>query len=125
MCLSRKFIVISLIIYAIYQFYQVYSSVKDVFVDYNHHYSKHIKFLAAFHIVGLMSSSILMIFGALKLKANLLIAALTFLLYKVGFIIWHFKSVYDITLGCEGSCDPSRLFKLYKHLLISGWLQRN
>lgn len=125
MCLNRKFLVTSLIIYAVFQFYQVYSSFVTVFIDYKDHFNLNIKLLTAFHEVGLITSSVLLIVGALKSKTNLLFGALIYLLYKFGFIIWHIGGFYDITIGCResfksSSCDPNRLSIIYLHIFISG-----
>lgn len=125
MCLNRKFLVISLIVYAVFQLYQVYSSFLKVFLDYKDHFNFDIKLLTVFHIVGLIISSVLLIVGALKSKTNLLLGALIYLLYKFGFIIWHIGGFYDITIGCResisaSSCDPNRLSIIYLHIFISG-----
>ena len=125
MCLNIRFLVICLIIYATFQFYQVYSSFVTVFINYADYFDMSIKRLTVFHIVGLITSSVLLIIGAVKFKAICLIGALIYLLYKFGFIIWHFESFYNITFGCnesakDSSCDPGRLSIIYQHLLITG-----
>lgn len=126
MCLSRNFLVICLIVYAIFQFYQVYSTFNNVFVDYKNHYINNdkIKVLSVFNIIGLTTSSILLLVGALKSKPNFLIAALAYPFYKVGFFFYYLEEFYALTLGCEQSaevtCDPNRLIVFYQHVLIFG-----
>lgn len=127
MCLNIKFLVICLIVYAIFQIFQVYSSFVTVFITYADYYDVKIKRLTVFHIIGLTTSSVLLISGAVKLKANFLIGALIYLFYKLGFIVWHFEAFYNISFGCresakESSCDPNRLSIIYKHILITGLL---
>lgn len=120
MSLSRSLLVISLIAFAIFQFYQVYSSFVTVFIDYIHYYSNKIKILTGFNIVGLTTSSTLLIVGAIRSKANLLLIALIYLFYKVGFFFWYLKDFYYITIGCEGSCDSNRLWIAYQHIAVFG-----
>lgn len=126
MCLSRNFLTICLIAFAIFQFYQVISSFYAVFVEYDYHYERDIKIkvLTAFNIAGMMTSSVMLIIGSVRAKPILLIAALTYLLFKIGFIVWHFKAVIDITFNCGSrvDCDPKRLFKFYLHILITSEL---
>lgn len=120
---ARSFQVSCLIVYAFFQFYQGYSSFVTVFVEYKHHFELKIKVLTAYHICGLVTSSVLLIYGGLKLKANLLLCSLPYLFYKVGFFFWHLRKVYDLTIGCEETnshefCDPQRLMKFYQHIFI-------
>lgn len=123
MCLNRKFLVISLICYAVFQLFQVGSSCYTVFFAYEH--GLNIQLLAVFHVIVFTTSSVLLVLGALKSKANLLIIALAFLFYKVGFVIWHFGKFYELTFGCvdhgdDSSCDPNRLYIVYKHFFVTG-----
>jgi hypothetical protein len=122
MSATRYFLVVCLIIYAVFQFYQSYSSFVTVFIEYKHHFEMKIKFLTGFNIFGMTTSSILLIVGGIKLKQNLLLSALPYLIYKVGFFFWHLRKAYDLTIGCEETresfCDPKRLVKFYLHLLI-------
>lgn len=124
MCLDRRFLVICLIGFAGFQFYQIYSSINLVFIQNHQNDNYNIKLLTGFHAVGLLTSSILLIVGSLKSKPNLLVGALGFLFYKVGFIVWHAKNFYDITFACRDSqqtpCDPNRLSIIYVHFLVSG-----
>lgn len=120
MSISRSLLVSSLIAFAIFQFYQVHSSFVTVFVDYRHHYSNEIKVLTVFNIVGLTISSTLLIVGAIKSKANLLLLALIYLFYKVGFFFWYLRDFYNITIGCEGFCDSNRLWVAYQHIAVFG-----
>lgn len=125
MCLNRQFLVVSLVIYSTFQFYQVCSSVFTVFYEYKDHFTLSIKFLTAFHVVGLTISSVLLIVGALRSKTKLLFGGLIYLLYKLGFILWHIGGFYDITIGCResfkaDSCDPNRLSIIYLHIFVSG-----
>lgn len=124
MCLNKRFLVVCLIVYAMFQFYQAFSSFIFVFFESSEYYGADIRALTRFQIIGLITSSICLIIGALKPKVNLLIAGLCYLLYKVGFILWHFKAFYEITLDCrdtnQSSCDPNRLKVIYQHILISG-----
>lgn len=104
-----------------FQFYQALSSFIFVFVESSEFYGASIKALTRFQIVGLIISSLCLIIGAIKSKVNLLIAGLCYLLYKVGFILWHFNAFYEITLNCrDTNCDPNRLKVIYQHILISG-----
>lgn len=123
MCLNRRFLVVCLIVYAMFQFYQAFSSLVFVFFESREYYGVEIKTLTSFQIVGLCFSSICLILGSLKSKVNLLIAGLCYLLYKVGFIIWHFKAFYEIALDCrdtnQSPCDPNRLKVIYQHIAIS------
>jgi hypothetical protein len=119
---ERIFHVVCLIVYGLFQFYQAYSSSVTVFIEYKNHFEVKIKFLTGFHIFGLITSSILLIIGGLKLKRQLLLSALPYLIYKVGFFFWHLRKAYDLTIGCEETresfCDPKRVFKFYIHLLM-------
>lgn len=120
MDLARRLVVICLIAYAPFQFYQVYSSFTVVFVDYGHYYSLNVKILTGINVIGMTLSSVLLIIGALKSKANLLLLALIYLIFKVGFIVWYLGDFYNITVGCDGVCDPQRLWVVYKHLAVFG-----
>lgn len=94
----------------------------EVFINYPE-YNKNNQNLTVFNIVGLAISSILLLVGSLKLKANLLIGALIYLFYKLGFIIWYLESFYKITLGCDDSvkeCGSNRLLAIYHHIMITG-----
>lgn len=120
MSLSEKFIVICLIIYSIFQFYQTYSSIKFVFFEARGYYSTkpHIYALAIYHAIGYCSSSVCLIFGALQKKFKLLIFAQLFLIYKLAFMSWQFYDSFDETIGCDSrhyECDPNRLMSFYKH----------
>lgn len=117
---ARHFVVICLIAYALFQFYQVYSSFTLVFVDYRHYYSLNVKILTGINVIGMTLSSVLLIIGALKSKANLLLLALIYLIFKVGFFVWYLRAFYNITIGCDGVCDPQRLWVVYKHLAVFG-----
>lgn len=117
---ARRLVVICLIAYALFQFYQVYSSFTLVFVDYGHYYSPNVKILTGINVVGMTLSSVLLIIGALKSKANLLLLALIYLIFKVGFFVWYLRDFYNITIGCDGVCDPQRLWVAYKHLAVFG-----
>lgn len=123
MCLNRKFLVISLIVYAVFQLYQAGSSFYTVFVAYEH--GLNIKFLAIYHVIAFTTSSALLILGASRSNANLLIGALVFLFYKIGFAVWHFGRFYELTFGCvdkgeDSSCDPNRLYVVYTHFFVTG-----
>lgn len=122
MCLNVKFLVICLIVYAIFQIYQICSSFATVFITEGDYYNKNKKYLTAFHITGMAISSVLLVAGALKLKANYLIGALAYLLYKLGFIIWHLDGFYRVTFGCDAkvNCPSNRLPIIYQHFLIAG-----
>lgn len=120
MDLARRLVVICLIAYALFQFYQVYSSITVVFVDYGHYYSLNVKILTGINVIGMTLSSVLLIIGALKSKANLLLLALIYLIFKVGFFVYYLRDVYKITIGCDGVCDPQRLWVVYKHLAVFG-----
>jgi hypothetical protein len=119
---ARHFHVVCLLIYAGFQFYQAYSSSSAVFVEYKDHFNLNIKFLTAFHVVGLTVSSVLLILGSIKLRVKLIASAIPYLIYKVGFFFWHLPKAYDITIGCEETndsyCDPHRLFRFYQHILL-------
>lgn len=114
--------VVCLLVYAVFQFYQAYSAFSAVFIEYKHHFELKIKFLTAFHILGMLSSSVLLIFGSIKLKVKFIASALPYLIYKVGFFFWHLRKAYDITIGCEETrdsyCDPSRLLRFYQHISL-------
>jgi hypothetical protein len=116
------FHVFCLMVYSLFQFYQAFSSYETVFVEYKTHFEVKIKFLTGFHIFGLITSSILLIVGGLKLRKKLLQSALPYLIYKVGFFFWHLRKAYDLTIGCEETresfCDPKRVLKFYIHLLM-------
>lgn len=123
MCLNRKFLATSLIVYAVFQLFQAGSSFYTVFVAYEH--GLHIKFLVVFHLIAFTTSSVLLIWGASRAKPKLLFGALLFLFYKIGFAVWHFRKFYDLTFGCvdngdDSSCDPNRLSIVYKHFFVSG-----
>lgn len=120
---ARSFQVFCLIVYAVFQFYQGYSSFVTVFIEYKNYFEVQIKVLTAYHICGLVASSVFLIYGGLKLKANFLLIALPYLFYKVGFFFWHLPKAYDLTIGCKETnshefCDPQRLMKFYQHIFI-------
>lgn len=119
---ARIFLIFCLIVYAVFQFYQAYSSFVTVFIEYKDHFEVKIKFLTVYHIFGLIISSVLLIAGGIKSKKILLLSALPYLIYKVGFFFWHLQKVYDLTIGCEETreafCDPKRLIKFYQHILM-------
>lgn len=122
MCSNRRFLVICLIIYACFQFYQTYSSVKHVFVDYKSYYDlkTQTQYFAGFHAIGFFVSSLLLIFGGLKSSIKSLIGAFCFLVYKFLFNVWYMKDAFETTVGCEGvGCDPQRLWMFYKHIFIN------
>lgn len=122
MCSNRKFLVICLLIYAGFQFYQTYSSVRHVFVDYKSYYDPktQTRLFAGFHAIGFVVSSTLLIYGALKSSIKCLIVAFCFLVYKFSFNVWYMKDAFEMTIGCEGTgCDPERLWIIYKHIFIN------
>src|SRR5690349_25032102 len=101
---------VCLIIYAMFQFYQAFSSFMFVFYESGDHYGSDIKHLTRFQVVGCVVSSVCLIVGATKSNIQFLIAGLCYLLYKIGFIIWHFNKFYELTLDCRETsqtpCDP-------------------
>jgi hypothetical protein len=118
---ENKIIVSCLILYAFFQFYQVYSSFTSVYLDEDNNWQSHKHgLLTAFHIFGLLTSSILLIVGSLKSKPWLLVGGLSYLLYKLGFIFWHFGKFYDMTLGCDKNCLPGHIAVFLKHLAVTG-----
>lgn len=121
MCSNRIFLVVCLIVYACFQFYQTYSSVKYVFFDYKDYYDRktQTQLFAGFHAVGFVTSSLLLLFGALKSNIKCLIGAFCFLVYKLSFNFWYMSDAFKMTIGCEGTgCDPQRLWIIYKHVFI-------
>lgn len=123
MSLTRVLIIVCLILYAVFQLYQVYSSFTVVFIEYGQHYDYKIKTLTGFNIVGLTLSSIFLIAGSFKSSVNLLLLALIYLFYKVGFFFWYIGDFYNLTIGCDDKttvCDSNRLWIIYKHLGIFG-----
>ena len=116
---------ICLIVYAIFQFYQVFSSVKYVFFDSQS--SDDIKILSGCQAVAFTTSSILLIVGVIKPCSNCLIGALLVLLYKIAFTLWFIKSAYYVTIGCDdrkSECDPERLKTFYVFFFINRELNR-
>lgn len=129
MSLSEKFIVICLIIYSTFQFYQTFSSIKLVFFESRGHYSTqpHIHALVIYHAIGYCSSSVCLIFGSLKKKFKLLMFAQVFLIYKLAFMSWQFYDSFDETIGCDSrkyECDPNRLMSFYKHCAFFSELKK-
>lgn len=119
---ERHFHVVCLLVFSVFQYYQAFSSAKAVFYEYSGHFTLKIKFLTAFHVFGFVTSSTLLIFGAIKLKTKYIASALPYLVYKVGFFFWHLRQVIEITIGCEETresyCDTERLWKFYIHIFI-------
>lgn len=118
---QHEWIVICLILYAFFQFYQVYSSFTTIFLDEQNNLRSH-KYgtLTAINIVGFSTSSILLIVGSLKSKPWMLMGALSILLAKLGFILWYIERAYNLTLGCGRNCPPGHIVALFKHLAIIG-----
>jgi hypothetical protein len=118
---ENKIIVSCLILFSIFQLYQVYSSFTSVYLDddNNWQYHKH-GLLTAFNIICLLTSSFLLIVGSLKSKPWFLIGGLSYLVYKLVFIFWHFGKFYDMTIGCEKNCLPGHLEAFVKHLAVTG-----
>lgn len=118
MCLKRNFLVICLCAYAAFQFYQVFSSIKYAFFDYQSRHS--IKYLVVAHAAIFTVSSFLLIFGSIKSSIKCLLGSLCMLVYKLAFNLWYVKEAFDITIGCDhAACDPNRLLIFYQHFFIN------
>jgi hypothetical protein len=122
---TNKFVIVCFIVFALWQCYQMYSSIITVFINENS-YEFDIKVLTLFNFFGCLISSICLVFGAIFASSDLLFVALCYLFYKLGFILWHVSTVLEITIGCDdrnsSDCDPNRLWQFYKHFLITGEL---
>lgn len=117
--LLKKFLTVALIVYAILNLVITFIDSTDLFSIARVVETGTLMLVVVFLVLAAINS-ILLLIGAWKSKANLLICCL--ILFSIRFVMFsiNFNLIYDFTLGCEEFCADDKEFVFYSVIAIQG-----